>query len=446
MNPCSSSRIAAFVVCLAAVSGVVIAPRVARADPTSADIETARRLFTEGLDLRKKGDEAGALLKLEGAFDLTKSPVVGVEVAHCELALGKLVDARQTALDVYALPISAKETKASEDARAEAAKMADELKPRIAFVNVRLVNVPSGATPRITIDGVPVPATVVGQPRAVDPGKHVVAASVASESPAAVGVVMAEGESREVTLNLAGHGADVGPTPATPIEAAPLPASGSSDKDKDKPPAVASKKPATKTARVELGARTGYGLPMGDADGATSMADAIGNQIPLWIDLGVALPQGFVLGGYFEYGLVSIKSGGPLCPNGASCSAHDLRVGAEVAYHFDVGRASSDPWIGVGIGYEWLSYSLTASTGTTSASGDETVKGLELLNLQLGYDYRVAPTFALGPFLAFSVAKYTDYSFTTTIGGIAQPEKSGSIDNAKTHNWLMIGIRGAFRI
>jgi hypothetical protein len=35
---------------------------------------------------------------------------------------------------------------------------------------------------------------------------------------------------------------------------------------------------------------------------------------------------------------------------------------------------------------------------------------------------------------------------TTTIGGIAQPEKSGSIDNAKTHNWLMIGIRGAFRI
>jgi hypothetical protein len=177
----------------------------ANADPSAADLDTARTLYKDALDLRKNGDEAGALQKFKGAYALTKSPVMGIEVAKSELALGKLVDAREQALEVDALPVTAKETKASADARGEAKKMAADLKTRIPSLKIRLVDVPYGTKPNVTIDGASVPFEVLGEARSVDPGKHTVAASVSTESPATSDVQVAEGESKDVTISLKGH-------------------------------------------------------------------------------------------------------------------------------------------------------------------------------------------------------------------------------------------------
>ena len=442
MTPSSSKRstISIVLTLLAA-----FASTGARADLTSADLESARALYKEALDLRKGGNESTALVKLKAAYALTKSPVIGVEVARSEIALGKLVDAREQALEIEALPVTSKETKASAEARAEAVKLAAELASRIAFVVVRLVDVPPGTTPIVTIDGAKVPIAALGQARAADPGVHVVEASVADAPSVTSEVRLAEGEERDVVLSLAthAHASVVAVAEATPH----LPSSTNGEGPRDLASSEATTKRTTAAMRFELGARAAYGLPMGDADASVSMSSAFENVVPLWLDAGIAIGSGWFVGGYFQYGVASVKSGGPLCPTAASaCSAHDVRVGVEVAMHIPLRDRRFDPWFGVGFGYEWLTYGLSASSATKTFEGSETLRGLELLNLQLGCDAMVAPSVGVGPFIAFSLAKYSDYSYSITSRGSLPQESSGSVDGGKLHQWIFLGVRGALRL
>ncbi len=435
MSPSSSELRGALVagtLALAFVSTCSIV-EVAHAEPTPAEIDTARRLYKEALELRKSGGEASALVKLKAAYALSKSAVLGLEVAKSEAALGKLIEAREQAIEIESLPVVAKETKVSADAREEATRLAAAIEQRIASVNVRLTGVPSGSTPNVTIDGVPLPSAALGLGHAIDPGKHAITASAGNGPIASVEIVLGEGESRDVTLSLA-------TTDRPP--AAPTP-----DKHVDQP-APPTPDTANGGIRFELGARLGYGLPMGSADASTTLGDALGGLAPFGVDGALVLPAGWSFGGYLAYGIASVKRGGPFCPSVASsCSGHDIRVGVEVLYHFSVGGPGADPWIGFGAGYEWLAYDLSAPTNTGgNATGTESVKGIELLNLQAGCSWRLAPTLGLGPFLQLSLGKYTDYSYSITSNGVAQPEKSGSIDAPKMHEWLQLGVRGALRL
>src|SRR5690606_7273512 len=45
---------------------------------------------------------------------------------------------------------------------------------------------------------------------------------------------------------------------------------------------------------------------------------------------------------------------GDECPTAASCHFTDARLMAWVKHHFSP-NSSTDPWLGVGLGYEWLS-------------------------------------------------------------------------------------------
>jgi hypothetical protein len=89
--------------------------------------------------------------------------------------------------------------------------------------------------------------------------------------------------------------------------------------------------------------------------------------------------------------------------------------------------ASFAPWVGVGIGYEVTS--MTASLAGASASTD--FSGFEFVNLQLGGDFKVGSNFALGPYVALSVAQYS------SVGGVTGFEKG-------THEWLQFGLKGTF--
>jgi hypothetical protein len=171
---------------------------IAYAEPTAADLDSARELYKAGLELRKNGDERAALAKFKAAYALSKSPVIGVDVGKSHVALGELVEAREQYLDVDALPVSAKEGKASVDARAEATKLAAEIKPRIPTLKILL----SGATvppPKVTIDGAAIPNEALGQPRAVNPGTHTVGISNGGAE-RTMSVTVTEGESRDVPL------------------------------------------------------------------------------------------------------------------------------------------------------------------------------------------------------------------------------------------------------
>jgi hypothetical protein len=90
-----------------------------------------------------------------------------------------------------------------------------------------------------------------------------------------------------------------------------------------------------------------------------------------------------------------------------------------------------DPWVGVGMGFEWLSTSRTVD-GTTV---DINARGLELVDLELGADIRPTPFFRIGPVLSASVARYTRIAVNGTDTTDFEPS---------LHSWVMLGVRGAF--
>jgi hypothetical protein len=89
------------------------------------------------------------------------------------------------------------------------------------------------------------------------------------------------------------------------------------------------------------------------------------------------------------------------------------------------------PWAALNVGYERAAVSLSGgASGDTSASGYE-------IGLTVGGDYKVAPQFAVGPFLGFSAGQYTSVSASGDFGG------APSIDK-KLHEWFQVGVRGTF--
>ncbi len=187
--------------------------------------------------------------------------------------------------------------------------------------------------------------------------------------------------------------------------------------------------------KIKLGLRLGYGLPMGKETGDATIGDAtiagvklgddLSGQVPIWIDAGYLVTPHILVGLYGQYGFASAKD----CPNGVSCSAHDIRFGVQGQYHFLPGGA--DPWLGLGIGRE----SLTGST-SGAINHDISMSGWELLNLQGGVDFAaLGDTLSVGPFVSFSLDQFTD----TSLDGQSQ-----SIPTTALHEWLTLGVKGTF--
>lgn len=197
--------------------------------------------------------------------------------------------------------------------------------------------------------------------------------------------------------------------------------------------------PSLASAQLSLGARLGYGFAMGDAAEDTGLSDFVKAQIPVQLDLGYRVSPALTLGGYFSYGIGRVGDGlifegvPPLdeaCDtDGVDCSMRVYRLGVQLDYRF-VGP-STTPWIGAGIGYEWVSFNMDAF-GTEIELG---LKGLEYLNLQGGVDWKVADKFSVGPFAMFSIGQYSTGS---------QDGDDFDIENKAMHQWLQLGVRGRF--
>jgi hypothetical protein len=192
---------------------------------------------------------------------------------------------------------------------------------------------------------------------------------------------------------------------------------------------------------VELGARLGYGLPLGDVDTHDALEGTVGDPldqtvrgiIPLWIDGGYRFGPRWFGGLFFAYapGL----PGGVLenaCGNRAlDCTVFDMRAGAEVHYHLAPGDRW-DPWLGAGLGYEWLH--LGVSRPPFSLGAESWASGFELANLQAGLDIPIGPRVRLGPFAAMTTAVY---SWNDTL------PSSSTFTGPALHAWFVLGIRGA---
>jgi hypothetical protein len=222
----SSSRVALFV----ALGLAIMAPgrrAVAQSSlPTAQDLETARSLYKQGKELRASGDARGALEKFQAAHALGNTPVTGIELARTYVIVGRIVEAREVCLSLARMPIASDETGKSAEARIEAAKLADELRPRIPTLVVRVGGLAPGESAHVSIDGAPVPEAAMNEPQKVNPGKHSVVARAgegASAREAGGASEVAEGQAAEVELTipailpLASPPPPQSPAPAPPL-------------------------------------------------------------------------------------------------------------------------------------------------------------------------------------------------------------------------------------
>jgi hypothetical protein len=194
-----SSRLLAALVAVAL--GLAAAPAMA-AEPTAADLETARALMKEGKRLRAAGDFAGAVEKLRAAHQLVPTAVTGYQLAAALADQGQLVEARAAALDAVLLPRASDETEASERARTEARALAGSLEARIPSLHVT-VSAPPGVAVSLAIDGSTVPAAAIAVAHRLDPGLHAIAVRGEGAVPREEEVTLAEGETRELAVTLA---------------------------------------------------------------------------------------------------------------------------------------------------------------------------------------------------------------------------------------------------
>ncbi len=187
---------------------------------------------------------------------------------------------------------------------------------------------------------------------------------------------------------------------------------------------------AAESSGIHFGLRLGFGLPLGDAVSGQKLNDSTVGQIPIWLDLGWQATPSLMVGGYFAYGFAIL--GGNLkdtCDSGnLRCKLGDMRAGAQVQLSFAPGR-SVDPWLGLGLGYEWLHLS--------TRQGSETLHGFELPMLQGGLDFPSVGQTYVGPFVALSLATFRKESVDQ--GGNSQ---SLDVPDKAMHEWLFVGVRG----
>lgn len=151
--------------------------------------------------------------------------------------------------------------------------------------------------------------------------------------------------------------------------------------------------PSAGSAQLSLGLRAGYAKALGDLQESELVSD----QIPIQLDLDYRLFLGLTLGLYGSYGSADVDGADVGCAaDGVSCTGRTFRAGVQATW--TVPTPLVKPWIGAGVGYEWVRIA-RSNAGTAKASG------LEAFNAQLGVDLALG-YFRVGPFVTYTLSRY----------------------------------------
>jgi hypothetical protein len=178
---------------------------------------------------------------------------------------------------------------------------------------------------------------------------------------------------------------------------------------------------------VNVGARTGYAIALGDAAEGSKLADAISGAIPLHLDATYNITPTFNAGLYLGYGL-GMK--GDKADNADSVST--LAYGVQGNMLFPQGENTA--WGGIFAGLE----SATLKGKANNVDLTSTQSGWQA-GLQGGYDLKATPALSWGPFASFAFGQYGSYKAEG--GGFST---SGDIEKTAAHQWLTIGVRGTY--
>ncbi|HLK88623.1 MAG TPA: hypothetical protein VKZ18_01945 [Polyangia bacterium] len=176
---------------------------------------------------------------------------------------------------------------------------------------------------------------------------------------------------------------------------------------------------------IDLGAHVGFALAFGAVTQGVSFGTVLSGAFPIGVDLAVRGSKGFAFGVGFEQAPAITRND---CYAGFSCgSATDYRFRFEAIFTRRAGFVL-DPWLGLGIGYEWLDLPASGRELYTR-SGSIQLTGWDYAIVEAGGELRLGGAFALGPFVGFSLGEY-----------------STSTENSPPHAWVQLGLRGTVNL
>lgn len=134
--------------------------------------QQARDFVYQGDQWFNQGRFGEALDAYRNADEIMGVPTTRIEVAKTLSVLGRLSDARATAVEVEKMPVSPGEPLPFAEARVRAGVMVRDLDRRIPSVTLQLSQAVKTRT--ILVDGERVPDELAFSPIAMDPGRHII--------------------------------------------------------------------------------------------------------------------------------------------------------------------------------------------------------------------------------------------------------------------------------
>ncbi len=186
-----------------------------------------------------------------------------------------------------------------------------------------------------------------------------------------------------------------------------------------------------------LGLRTSYAAPMGEAGDGADLADLTSEALPFQLDLVYRIDRHWRLGAFFAYGpaLIADDASRDLEAAGLTdVGGHRQQsLGVEVERVLRAGSRVR-PWIGLGGGYEWTRYA-----AAKLPSGLETEIGRSgwVGTMTVGADIAVSSKLAVGPYVAMDLGQYGRTLVWVEDGDTV----SKSIADTGLHQWVRVGVR-----
>lgn len=181
------------------------------AQPSDADRAAAREMGENAVAAYKAGEFGKAYDLFKRAHEIVGLTTTGLYMARCLVELGRFVEASERYVEVTRMTLGDDALDIHQEAKVTAQKERDALLPRIPKLTI-VLGENAGPDTAVTLDGVAVPPALLGVPRPVDPGDHVVAVQ-RGEASREEALTLAEGESRTVTLDLDATSTDPQPPP-----------------------------------------------------------------------------------------------------------------------------------------------------------------------------------------------------------------------------------------
>lgn len=169
---------------------------------SAEDRESARQFLDRGDEQVEKGDLEGALASYRAAHELMHVPTTGVEVARLLVKLGKLVEARDVALEVTRMPAGPKESRAFKVARGTAETLARDLAAQIPSLRIELTPESAAEETTLEIDQRTVPLSALGLGYSLNPGAHRIRISATGYETASRSITLRPGESQTLRVEL----------------------------------------------------------------------------------------------------------------------------------------------------------------------------------------------------------------------------------------------------